>query len=231
MERSSLNTPSQITKKEKKRGRKRLLSTYCFVCAWQKRQNAIISVWVSVIGSGPVLPRPCWWEVMWEDQTPGDRCEAPASDFVAGVCGSSQKKSASNTWSGQVSPFWPLGALSLVVNCPASPDFPLDRNHLPLHTTESKRGYWQQIKLTKLATATISFISHLFLLKSICIHVSDHLSDELPKLKKQQKKTKKKNMASQRSETATEWEDRASTDEGSQALLARVFWHLTRETR
>lgn len=140
MEHSSLNTPSPITK-EKKRGRKRLLIKYCFVCVAEEAEcdHQPRSDWLWPRSSYTLLlgSHVRRWNTGWSMWT-------SCFGFVAGVCDSSQKSSLSNTWSGQVSPFWPLGALELratVLHLQVSGwiGWTLDQNHLWLYTTEPKR--------------------------------------------------------------------------------------------
>lgn len=64
----------------------------------------------------------------------------------------------------------------------------------------------------------VSFVSHLFLPASICIHVSDHLSDERPK--KTQGFTEQRDS---RDAAEREREPGASADEGSESLRGRVL--------
>lgn len=68
-----------------------------------------------------------------------------------------------------------------------------------------------------------SFVSHLFLPASICIHVSDHPSDERPK-KTQGFTEQRDGYAKQprRGRKAPELEPSASADEGSESLRGRV---------
>lgn len=107
VEHSSPLTPSQITKEEEKRGRKRLL--FLRVHGRRSRMRSSVSEWAwlalarFLLLLGSHVRR---WNAGWS-------MWSSCFGFVAGASDSSQKRSASNTWSGQVSPFWPLGALGL----------------------------------------------------------------------------------------------------------------------
>lgn len=84
------------------RGRERLSATFHFVSVLERkdragsgdRGHALMSIWVNLIGYPSVLAKPCWEEVMWEDETLCDRWEVPASDLFSGGwrCDSSQSR-------------------------------------------------------------------------------------------------------------------------------------------
>lgn len=87
---------------EKRRKWERLSAKFHFVSVLERkdragsgdRGHALMSIWVNLIGYPSFLAKPCWEEVMWEDETPCDRWEVPASDLFSGGwrCDSSQSR-------------------------------------------------------------------------------------------------------------------------------------------